>query len=140
MFEGKIDLSSSESEYAAHFVPCKIRYTGPTEELVDHFHMDPNNDQCLRKQEIERAHTEEPENLQITYLRGRKIVGQNVFKSGVDCQAYMLEKSANDDVTLKCSAKITNLMNYERDGNEERLLEELTKFDEFIKICDIIHS
>lgn len=144
MFEGKIDLSSSESgskkEYVAHLVPCKIRYTGPSEEFVDNFHMDPNDDQCLRKQELDGTNTEEPEDLHITYLRGRKIAGKNVLKSVADCQAYLLENSVNDTATLKCSAKISELVNYERDGNQERLIEELNKFDEFIKLSDIIHS
>lgn len=141
MTQRNIDLSEVSSlpspGYTAHFVPCKVRYSGPTEEFARNFQLDSDNHQSLRKNEAET----ESKTSHVTYLRGRKIIGQEFF-TPEEYNAFLMKRSsdASDASTLKPVAKISNLINYERDGNEERLNEELSKFNEFIKLVDIIHS
>ncbi|SCW03119.1 LAFE_0G03356g1_1 [Lachancea fermentati] len=127
-------LLSSEGEaslpkYEGHFVPCKSRYTGSTLEFKDNF-----------KEDTEDTSTSSSDNVS-TYVRGRKLVGKplNFLES---CSMILVEEStdAEDQTTMKKVADVSKLINYEREGNESRLEEEMAKFQEFLNLNDIIHS
>ena len=48
MTDPKVDCSSLPT-YTAHLVPCKVRYTGATEEFKDNFQMDLSHGESLKK-------------------------------------------------------------------------------------------
>ena len=130
-------------EYTAHFIPCKVRYTGPTSEFVDNFDHHDKNDQSLAKEDDA---TDKKVNFEVRYLRGRKLIGRPVMESA-DTQAFLVKRATEDEnssgstsMALQCTAKVRTLINYERDGNDERLLEEMAKFQEHLEIANIIHS
>lgn len=135
----KIDLGSTDAlpTYKAHLVPCKIRYSGATSEFQDNFVMDNKHRQCLAKSDADQHCNAS----QVTYIRGRKIVGREVLNSK-DYSAFLMSSSADasDELTMKPIAQVTHIVNYERDGNEERLDEELTKFNELLEVSEVIHS
>lgn len=58
------------------------------------------------------------------------------------CSMILVEEStdAEDQTTMKKVADVSKLINYEREGNESRLEEEMAKFQEFLNLNDIIHS
>lgn len=138
--ERKIDLTGNQESlptYTAHLVPCKVRYTGPTTEFQDNLLMDSEHHRSLKK-----AEPEQQSNVShVTYIRGRKIAGQEVL--GSDQYATFLMNSSTDasgDSHMKPMAKVSNVINYERDGNEDRLQEELEKFNELLELTELIHS
>ncbi|CCE64755.1 hypothetical protein TPHA_0I02540 [Tetrapisispora phaffii CBS 4417] len=130
--------------YTAHNVPCKIRYSGPSDEFEDNFIFDEDN----------------TNDMYVNYLRGCKIVGQeinSVFDKEVNC--YLMDvtgdmdisESHNDkngdsdnkkleSISLVPVAKILKVINYERDGNESRLVEEMGKFEESLELNELIHG
>ncbi|QLG70207.1 hypothetical protein HG535_0A01450 [Zygotorulaspora mrakii] len=137
------------TEYTAHFIPCKVRYNGATEEFVDNFHCDNEDDLTLKRKEDDSLNGEK---LCVRHIRGRKIVGKK-FLGSDGYQTFLVKTGTREgedgetgqislDTTSKIEpiAKISSMINYERDGNEERLLEELEKFQQFLDVSDVIHS
>ncbi|QLQ78797.1 hypothetical protein HG537_0B01450 [Torulaspora globosa] len=136
--ERKVDMSGDDETlpvYTAHLVPCKVRYSGPTAEFQDNFHMDSEHDKSLRK-EVEQTDVSH-----VTYIRGRKIVGRQVFGSN-EYRAFLMNSSsdASDELTMKPIATVSEVVNYERDGNESRLQEEITRLDELLELIEVIHG
>lgn len=112
----------------AHLVPCRVRLTGPTEEFEDQIIMDNENTNL--------AH----QNMNVTYVRGRKIIGQPVEFRNSD---YFLVQSSEDNegnATMKPISKLSQIVNYEREGNEDRLLEEIKRFNELRNLEALIHE
>lgn len=138
MTDPEVDCLSLPT-YAAHLVPCKVRYTGATEEFKDNFRMDLSHGESLKKVEPDSQHNTS----HVTYFRGRKVVGQEILSSS-DYDAFLMSTSEASDASetkiAKPIAKISSVINYERDGNEDRLREEIDKFNEFIELNDIVHS
>ncbi|EDO19054.1 hypothetical protein Kpol_2000p18 [Vanderwaltozyma polyspora DSM 70294] len=145
-----IDLSSSNSakEYLGHLVPCKIRYNGPSDEFTDNFNMD-NEEMEVLNNDV----ADESKQVYVNYIRGRKIIGQDVLPIfGEGSKAFLTENVISSDATMeeefdntesinaKPIATLNKLINYERDGNESRLSSELQKFQEYIELNDIIHN
>lgn len=137
--EGKLDLNGDHEAlpaYTAHLVPCKVRYSGPTVEFQDNFHMDSEHDRSLKKDEAEQCAVSH-----VTYVRGRKIVGRQVFGSG-EYTAFLMNRSpdASGELTMKQIARVSGIVNYERDGNESRLQEEIGRLEELLELSEVVHS
>ncbi|SCV03281.1 LANO_0G03202g1_1 [Lachancea nothofagi CBS 11611] len=114
--------------YELHLVPCKIGVTGPTKQLEEHFQVD-----------AEESHEEELK--VVTYIRGRKIIGKPVpLLDDHELVALEPQTSLNGERELKVLAKVSNIYNYEREGNEKRLQEEMLKFEEFLQLAELIHG
>ncbi|CUS25106.1 LAQU0S27e00232g1_1 [Lachancea quebecensis] len=132
MSANSVLLLSNSSEdtklYDMHLVPCKIRATGHTNELA-------NN---LEKDTEESA---DNNSRVVTYIRGRKVVGKSLA-----ClerfQTILLEPSSDPETSnaYRETARIGTAFNYEREGNESRLQEELSKFEEYLQLTDVIHD
>lgn len=143
MTDAGVDVSeppSTESRlptYTAHLVPCKVRYTGPTEEFRDNFHVDPSHDESLQKAESGAKQGAS----HVSYLRGRKISGRDILPTK-DHAAFLMSNSsdASEAPAYTPVAKLSSVINYERDGNEERLQEEVSKFNELVEFLDLVHS
>ncbi|SCV00816.1 LAMI_0G07470g1_1 [Lachancea mirantina] len=128
---------NKEPEYEVSLVPCKIRFNGSTTEFQAHF-MDDQED--LRKTN---------DNL-VTSIRGRKIIGKKLkfFEDSKIVLADVVE-STDDDSSNNAACKtksyqetavVTQLVNYEREGNESRLEEEMHKFGEYLELVRMIHN
>lgn len=115
-------------QYTLHYIPAKINYNGPTAEFTNNFEEDP---------ELSKTN-------HITYFRGRKLVGQNINKQET-LVPYIQQQNLEDDSKDECIKtkdliNIREIYNYEREGNDSRLNIELSKYNEFVDICNIIHS
>lgn len=119
---------SVQKQCQAHLVPCKIRYTGQTDELEEQFIMD--------KQVISPLH----ENRNVTYIRGRKVIGEQVVFH--DRTTYIMSTREDDsgNLLIEPTYKVTEIFNYEREGNEERLTDEISKFIECRELDSLIHE
>ncbi|SCU95942.1 LAFA_0G03312g1_1 [Lachancea sp. 'fantastica'] len=118
------------AEYELHLVPCKIGTTGPTKEMASGFRRDADEP----KQESEGS---------VTYLRGRKIIGKAVFPQKDRYTVVALEPcetTNNTSLDHKKAAEISHIYNYEREGNEQRMHEEMDKFHEYLELSDLIHQ
>ncbi|QLL31284.1 hypothetical protein HG536_0B01460 [Torulaspora globosa] len=138
--ERKVDLTGDHDAlptYTAHLVPCKVRYSGPTAEFQDNLHMDSEHHRSLKKPEAEQ----QCDVSHVTYIRGRKIVGRQVFGSA-EYTAFLMNSSsdASGDLTMKPIARVSEIVNYERDGNEGRLHEEVGRLEELLELSDMVHS
>lgn len=124
-------LESLPTSYQAHFVPCKVRYSGTTQEFKDQFQLDQEEMQGTRAGKDEY----------VTYIRGRKIVGKEITALE-GCLATLVEETTDPDgnTTWQPVASLSKLVNYEREGNEGRLEEEMGKFQEFVELADLIHG
>lgn len=120
--------SESSKQYDMHLVPCRIRTTGHTNELANNFKKD--------------AEESAEDNSQVvTYIRGRKIIGKPL--TYLDrFQTVLLEPVQDPETpnTYKETARIGMVFNYEREGNEARLQEEISKFEEHLQLADVIHD
>lgn len=97
-----IDLTQdTQAQFQGHLVPCKIRYTGQTQELTRF-----DQDHCIR---------------------GRVLEGQKV----ADTAVLMQGEKAVARGTLK---------NYEREGNQDRLHNEMDKWNDFLRLNNAIHQ
>lgn len=125
--------------YSAHLIPCKVRYTGPTDEFKSNFELDASNDEVSGQSEKESNQDVS----HVTYLRGRKIIGQELLPTK-DYAAFLMstpsESPEAPGTAMKPVARLSSVTNYEREGNEERLQEEMGKFNDFIELNDIVHS
>ncbi|QEU60188.1 hypothetical protein KDRO_C07180 [Kluyveromyces lactis] len=117
-----------QKQCQAHLVPCKIRYTGPTDELEEQFIMDKEVTSALH------------ENRNVTYIRGRKVIGEQVMFE--DRTSYILSTREDDNgnLIIEPTYKVTEIFNYEREGNEERLTYEMSKFKECRELDFLIHE
>ncbi|KAL6947302.1 hypothetical protein ACO0QE_002185 [Hanseniaspora vineae] len=114
--------------YDAHLVPCIINYDGSTSELPKNFESEPEASKSIESQP---SGTRE-----IKYLRGRKLVGQEVSIStpeNKNFETYILDTDSN-----KICCKVNALFNYEREGNEKRLVAESARFHEFLETMETI--
>ncbi|CCK69194.1 ribonuclease H2 subunit C family protein KNAG_0C00800 [Huiozyma naganishii CBS 8797] len=110
------------NNYTVHMVPCKIRYTGPTKELTNNMIIEETNDKYNS-----------------TYITGHKIRGREVDTSQQMLSPYILKdnpETTTDEklstISSKNASPIQHLINYEREGNESRLVEEMSKLEEFL--------
>ncbi|CDO92802.1 unnamed protein product [Kluyveromyces dobzhanskii CBS 2104] len=117
-----------QTRHQVHLVPCKVRYTGPTNEFEDQFIMDENTNDLSH------------ENKHVSYIRGRKVIGESViFKDSV---SYITSSHEDEEgnLLIEPSHKVNDIFDYEREGNEDRLSEELSKFKELRELEALIHE
>ncbi|SCU99449.1 LAME_0G03224g1_1 [Lachancea meyersii CBS 8951] len=121
--------SGSSAAYELHLVPCKIGITGSTTELSNNFAKDAKE-------------SSSSENKAVTYIRGRKIVGKTVEPLNDTHKIVVVEQLAQSDSSKEYqqAGEISQIYNYEREGNEHRLHEEMQKFQEFLELAELIHQ
>ncbi|CAL9731628.1 hypothetical protein MOUN0_M01772 [Monosporozyma unispora] len=112
-----------------HFIPAKINSDCSTTELANElFNETPEEDYTT------------------IYLRGRKLKGKPVLvESLIPCliQKTEIEEQNDSNSTIINNDDIltlTSIINYEREGNEERLDKEHERFHEFMDITNLIHE
>lgn len=116
-------------KYSVHFVPFKVNNNIKTTEFQDSFINETNNS-----------------NYRILYLRGRKFIGKDV--DHITLKPYIvatnsIPKDAQNQTQIIAKNNLTklhSLTNYEREGNEERLIDEHHKFKELIDLTTLIHE
>ncbi|CCH58381.1 hypothetical protein TBLA_0A05880 [Henningerozyma blattae CBS 6284] len=116
----------------AHLVPCIIHFNGQSDEIKTNLKFD---------QEEEKNHT----NKFVTYFRGRKLIGQDVLKllnENNKVKAFVMEDTTNiqNNKQFHVVSTLDKVINYEREGNEDRLDMEMSKLREFIDVTNLIHS
>jgi hypothetical protein len=100
--------------YSASSVPCKIRFTGRHDAIPDHFH----------KQDTDK-HV-------VTYLRGRKLHGQELDLKGLTgCLLH------NEFDEVKCLGVLKDTVWFEREGHE---VETNEKINEGLALSELIHG
>lgn len=80
------------------------------------------------------------ENKHVSYIRGRKVIGESViFKDSV---SYITSSHEDEEgnLLIEPSHKVNDIFDYEREGNEDRLSEELSKFKELRELEALIHE
>lgn len=124
------DISAEQdgTEYTMHLVPCKIRVAGPTAELTTNF------DEDLEESKTDGSRV-------VNYIRGRKLVGKSL-SCFQDCDIVLLDQDceASTGTNFTPSGRVSSIVNYEREGNEQRLQEEMEKFNEFLQLSETIHG
>ena len=90
----------------------------------------------MDKQVISPLH----ENRNVTYIRGRKVIGEQVVFD--DRTTYIMSTREDDsgNLLIEPTYKVTEIFNYEREGNEERLTDEISKFIECRELDSLIHE
>lgn len=109
----KIELSS-KPEYTINSVPCKIRFTGPHHSIPDHFHKSDDEKHI------------------VTYLRGRKLHGEELRLKGL--KGYILDKEYDQ---VKSIGSVQKTLWFEREGHELEINE---KINEGITLSELIHG
>lgn len=115
--------------HTLHFIPAKINTDSTTSEFKD------------------ALIDETPGGEYITvYLRGKQLKGKPVELNHLQPCIIQSEESgvADDNDTTVVNnndiLKLKNISNYEREGNEERLVNEHNRFIEFMDITNLIHT
>ena len=121
--------SSQQPTYTIHFLPCKINKDIKTEEFKDSF-----INENLTK------------NNTTLYLRGRKLIGKEIIHNKLEPYIFsndITDIPTTDNTTTIHKSKLKKLntfVNYEREGNEQRLIDEHNKLYEFIDLTNLIHD
>ncbi|KAH3899759.1 uncharacterized protein SCDLUD_004047 [Saccharomycodes ludwigii] len=129
----KAKLATSQEAFSVHLVPCLIDYNGPTQELPGNF-----DKEVVKDGEIA---------YEARYLRGHKIIGKKVQMKWnfqpflIDiCQVSGEDEDLGSDTAqcqnIKILGQCREIVNYEREGNESRLNEEMTKFEEYLELMN----
>nr|CCA89258.1 ribonuclease H2 subunit [Kluyveromyces marxianus]CCA89270.1 ribonuclease H2 subunit [Kluyveromyces marxianus] len=114
--------------YTAHLVPCKVRQTGPTTEFNDQFILD---EELIEPTQQGKS---------VTYIRGRKIVGDELRFEDSSCFVVKTSQDGLGNNLVEPVFNVAKIVNYEREGNEERLINELTNFEELRHLESLIHT
>lgn len=115
--------------HTLHFIPAKINKDSITSEFKDAL--------------IDETPAGE---YNTVYLRGKQLKGKAVKVEILQpCIIQSTEPNEENDsnTTIINNAnilKLNSIINYEREGNEERLINEHNKFNEFMNITNLIHS
>ncbi|XBW37293.1 hypothetical protein QEN19_002875 [Hanseniaspora menglaensis] len=113
---------TSNSKIEARLFPCNVI----TEQDI------------IKTDELEQLYPtpEEPLGLdrQTLYLRGRKIIGSEINIENHKPYITVVDSLNN----IHCETKIDKILNFEREGNENRRISEETKFKEYIDLMNII--
>lgn len=128
MDSATLEITDDLKNYELHMVPCKVRYDGPTEEFVNQLKTD-------------AVHTNAShDDKAVTYLRGRKLIG-DIINIG-DRVAYLVQskEDTSGQISIITTSAVSRIINYEREGNEERLEEELKRFEELHQVNSILHG
>ncbi|CCC68939.1 hypothetical protein NCAS_0B08550 [Naumovozyma castellii] len=137
-----IELTDAPTTYTASFVPLKIRYNGPTTEFVNNFK---DNKTPTKDDEINNYSTDTTNTTHTTFIRGRCLHGTPVNKYFESASAHVIGKSKQTDndienQTYTVQSTVNSIINYEREGNTQRLTEELAHLKEFVQLQNHIHS
>lgn len=128
-------VSDKTKKYTAHYIPCKIRYDGESTEFENNFIFDEDEMK-------ERNKNDDHATMYVNYLRGRKILGKKVVIE--NSRAFLMDgkidTTAADGGSVDVVAEVSSMINYERDGNESRLQDEMARFQEYLQLSDIVHS
>ncbi|KAL6942788.1 hypothetical protein ACO0RG_001749 [Hanseniaspora osmophila] len=114
--------------YDAHLVPCIINYDGNTSELPKNFDSETEASKNIATESLDKR--------EVKYLRGRKLVGQEVnlaTPENSNFQTYIFDTDTN-----QICSKVSALYNYEREGNEKRLIAESARFHELLATMETI--
>ncbi|KAK5779601.1 uncharacterized protein PWA37_002777 [Arxiozyma heterogenica] len=121
--------TSERSTFTLHFVPCKTDNNTKTTEFNDLLTDKDLNDKYLS-----------------IYIQGRNLLGKEILNDTL--QPYLISTNSiiEDDQNQKQIIetnklkKLNKVINYEREGNEERLKQEHDKLSEYIILTNIIHG
>ncbi|SCU96898.1 LADA_0H03334g1_1 [Lachancea dasiensis] len=128
IFLDKSKTNGSFTHYDVHLVPCKIKVTESTKELDSGF-----------DQDLEESNSNEAK--VVRYIRGRKVVGCLApFQQDSTILAVSSLLSHDGQKEFEQIAYVDHIYNYEREGNEPRLREEMEKFAEYINLAELIHG
>ncbi|CCF59052.1 hypothetical protein KAFR_0G00190 [Kazachstania africana CBS 2517] len=126
-----LESTGENANKSIHLIPARVKYTGPTTEFEDNFKNDPNESES-----------------HVRYLRGKKLLGTDILSSIPGRKGYIIEKKngkadegqEQEKEAYITSGPLTSVINYEREGNEKRSEDEVSKFQEYISLIDIIHG
>lgn len=76
-------------------------------------------------------------NKEILYLRGRKLIGEEI---SLDKQTCYLSNTNSVDQSINLELKANSVMNFEREGNTDRLTNEKENLLEYIDVLNVIMS
>lgn len=124
----------SYDTYTAYLVPANINTSIQTNEFQDNFNQNEEvifNDQTLNA----------------NYLTGKKILSKEIPSTKIQFNACIvniqntdLERSSDAATTITSLKNINKINLSEREGNEYVLLDEVSKFNEFIDLASTIHT
>lgn len=126
-------ITHQTKQYIAHLVPTRVQIDSKTSEFKTALNNETPNSEITT-----------------TYIRGKQIKGKSVHVETLT--PYIIsqgrtkneldEQENNNTETLVISdlIPIQQIINYEREGNEERLQMELSKFNEYLDLTNTING
>ncbi|SGZ38979.1 uncharacterized protein HGUI_01179 [Hanseniaspora guilliermondii] len=99
-----------------------------------------SEDQVYKTTELDQLYPDPKEfidNKEILYLRGRKLIGEEISLDKQEC--YLFNTSSLDQ-TINLELKAQSVMNFEREGNTDRLTNEKENLLEYIDVLNAIMS
>lgn len=99
-----------------------------------------SEDQVYKTTELDQLYPDPKEfmdNKEILYLRGRKLIGEEICP---DKQVCYLSNTNSVDQTISLELKANSVMNFEREGNTDRLTNEKENLLEYIDVVNVIMS
>lgn len=97
-------------------------------------------DQVYKTTELDQLYPDPKESLdnkEILYLRGRKLIGEDI---SLDKQTCYLSNTNSVDGSINLELRATSVMNFEREGNTGRLTNEKENLLEYIDVLNVIMS
>jgi hypothetical protein len=97
-------------------------------------------DQVYKTTELDQLYPDPKEsinNKEILYLRGRKLIGEEI---SLDKQTCYLSNTNSVDQSINLELKANSVMNFEREGNTDRLTNEKENLLEYIDVLNVIMS
>ncbi|CCD22226.1 uncharacterized protein NDAI_0A00680 [Naumovozyma dairenensis CBS 421] len=136
----QVNKDNNAIKGSLNFVPIKIHMNDKTKEFSNNF--------IVTNTPIQLGNNKQWNRLE-TFLRGAKLIGTDI--SLHDNETLILsqrEIQDNDSLSTTCDPKqiyvvdstIDKMLNFEREGNEQRIEEELNKFYEYIQLNNLLHN